>query len=169
MAARTWRICVRASLPFQRVLAASLTPEPVPSWQHAGVDHFGNAVNWLFLDIAHRSFVVTAEARVDVRYPDPPPAAETPAWEDVAATAGARPGRRRSSCSTVRWCRRDMEARAYAAPSFAPRRPVLDALLELNNAHPCRFHLSAGADDDIDEDPRGAGAARRASARISPI
>lgn len=119
------------ALPFQRVLAASLTAEPVPSWQSQGVDHFGNVANWLFLDIAHRSFVLTSDAQVDVRFPEPPPAATTPAWEDVAAAA------------TTAWAAAefvfdsplvgaDAEARAYAAPSFPPGRPVLEALLELN-------------------------------------
>ncbi|HEY1934966.1 MAG TPA: transglutaminase family protein [Acetobacteraceae bacterium] len=118
-------------LPFQRVLSASLTAEPTPSWQNQGTDHFGNTANWMFLDIAHRSFVVTAEAQVDVRFPDLPQASATPPWEDVAAAA-ANAWQAAEFLFDSPLVGADPEARAYAASSFPPRRPVLDALLELN-------------------------------------
>ena len=96
------------ALPFQRVLSARLSTDPAASWRRDGTDHFGNTVTWLFLDVAHPAFEVTAEAMVDVRFPDPPPPEATPAWETVAPPPGAavrRPGRRRNSCSTARWRR----------------------------------------------------------------
>lgn len=122
-------------LPFQRVLSARLTAVPAASWRRDRVDHFGNAVTWLFLDTAHPALAVTSEAMVDVRFPDPPPPEATLPWESVAAAA------RRSG--TGAWqaaeflfdsplAAGDAEAAAYAAPSFPAARPLLSALLELN-------------------------------------
>jgi transglutaminase-like putative cysteine protease len=118
-------------LPGQRVLSATLTSEPAASWQRAGTDHFGNATNWFFLDIAHHTFVVIAEATIDVRFPDPPPAMETPAWEDVAAAA-AHDWRVAEFLFDSPLVAADAEAGAYAVSSFPRQRPILDALLELN-------------------------------------
>ncbi len=74
-------------LPVQRVLSARLFTDPGASWRRDGTDHFGNTVTWLFLDMAHPAFEVTAEATVDVCFPDPPRPDATAAWEDVGATA----------------------------------------------------------------------------------
>jgi transglutaminase-like putative cysteine protease len=118
-------------LPWQRVLSATLTSEPAASWQRGGADHFGNAVHWFFLDIAHHTFVVTAEATIDVRFPDPPPAMETSAWEDVAAAA-AHDWRAVEFLFDSPLVAADAEVGAYAVSSFSRQRPILDALLELN-------------------------------------
>ncbi len=118
-------------LPWQRVLSATLDLEPAASWQRDGTDHFGNVVNWFFLDIAHHTFVVTAEATVDVRFPAPPPTMETPAWDNVAASA-ARDWRAAEFLFDSPLVAADAEARAYAVSSFPRGRPILDALLELN-------------------------------------
>lgn len=119
------------SLPWQRVLSATLTSDPMASWQRDGVDHFGNAIHWFFLDVAHRTFVVTADATVDVRFPEPPPAMETPAWNDVAAAA-MPDWLAAEFLFDSPLVAADAEARAYAASSFPHGRPILDALLELN-------------------------------------
>lgn len=119
------------ALPWQRVLSATLTSEPAASWQRDGADHYGNITNWLFLDVAHRSLVVTADATVDVCFPYPPPAMETPAWDDVAAAA-TRDWTAAEFLFDSPLVAADAEARAYAASSFPRGRPVLDALLDLN-------------------------------------
>ena len=75
------------SLPGQRVLSATLGCTPTPSRRSEAVDHFGNHVASLFLDLPHPVFEVLAEAKVDVRLPDPPPAGLTPPWEEVASMA----------------------------------------------------------------------------------
>jgi transglutaminase-like putative cysteine protease len=123
------------ALPFQRVLSAQLHTEPAASWRRDGTDHFGNAVTWLFLDVAHPAFEVTAEAAVDVCFPDPPPPDATPAWERVGAIArrGGPTGWQAAEFSfDSPLAPADAEARAYAAPSFPPGRPILAGLLDLN-------------------------------------
>ncbi len=122
------------ALAFQRVLSARLHTDPAASWRRDGTDHFGNTVTWLFLDVAHPAFEVTAEATVDVCFPDPPPPDATPAWEVVGATArrgGPAAWQAAEFLFDSPLAPADSEAAAYAAPSFAPGRPVLAALLEL--------------------------------------
>lgn len=122
-------------LPHQRVLSAELHAAPAASWQRDGVDHFGNAVTWLFLDMAHPAFAVTTEATVDVCFPNPPPADATLPWEAVAAAArrgGAPAWQAAEFLFDSPLAPAAAEAAAYAAPSFPPDRPLLRGLLELN-------------------------------------
>ena len=67
----------------------ALPPAPAVSWQRDGSDHFGNEVTWLFLDVAHATFQVIADATVDVAFSEPPEAAATAAWEQVSRQASA--------------------------------------------------------------------------------
>src|SRR5208337_3074017 len=111
------------------------------------VDHFGNSVAWLFLDLPHPTFEVVAEAVVDVKFPTPPPPVETPPWEEVAALATG------TGCTS--WHAAEFvfpsprvpmtpEAGAYAAPSFPPGRPVLEGLLELTKRIRREFTFRSG-------------------------
>ena len=49
-------------LAYQRVGAVSITADPDPTRRSEGVDHFGNGVVRLFLDLPHRAFEVTLTA-----------------------------------------------------------------------------------------------------------
>ena len=122
-------------LPVQVVLCSEVRAAPAVSWRREGRDHFGNDVTWLFLDAAHAAFEVTAEATVDVLFPELPAAEVTAAWEavaDVAAKGGAGAWEAAEFAFDSPLAPADAEARAYAAVSFSPERPVLAALLELN-------------------------------------
>lgn len=122
-------------LPQQTILRAGVHAAPAVSWRRDGSDHFGNAVTWLFLDVAHAAFQVIADATVDVEFPAPPDPAATPAWETVARLAwAAGPAAWQAAEFLFDSARAPAgaEARAYAAASFTPGRPVLAALLELN-------------------------------------
>ena len=118
------------SLPHQRVLSARIIADPAPARQSDATDHFGNTATWLFIDRPHDAFTVTAEALVEVRFPDPPAPADTPPWEAVAAEATAAAaaeflfdGPLATGTDAVR---------AYVAASFPPGRPVLEGLIDLN-------------------------------------
>jgi transglutaminase-like putative cysteine protease len=113
------------------------------SWRHEGTDHFGNEVTWLFLDVAHAAFQVTADATVDVAFPEQPAAAATPLWEEVARQTW-------TNCQVAEFrfdsphAPADHAAHAYAAPCFPPGRPVLDAVLDLNAGIRRDFKFRAG-------------------------
>ncbi len=122
-------------LPWQKIVSAAIVADPPPSRRRDGLDHFGNLVTWLFVDLPHPGFEVTAEAVVNVRLPDPPPAEETPVWEAVAAAAragGAVAWRAAEFLFESPMAMASAEAAAYAAESFPPGRPILQGLLELN-------------------------------------
>ena len=134
-------------MPFQKVLRAGLDITPKAARRRDGVDHFGNLVSWLFLDLPHPVFEVTTEALVDVCFPTPPPAAETPPWELVARMARlGGPGAWEASefAFGSAMAPAHAGAGAYAAASFAPGRPVLESLLELNTRIRADFRFRAG-------------------------
>lgn len=134
-------------LPWQKIMSAAISTDPAPARRRDALDHFGNLATWLFVDRPHPSFEIAAESMVDVRLPDPPAAAETPAWENVAAaarTGGSGAWRAAEFLFESPMVTADADARAYAAQSFAPDRPVLEALLELNQRIHADFRFRAG-------------------------
>jgi transglutaminase-like putative cysteine protease len=132
-------------LPFQRVLSTELLAEPTPTLRRAGVDHFGNVVTWMFLDRPHPTLDVLAEAQVEVRLPDPPPPGDTPPWEQVAALAGGADSWRAAEfLFDSPMVTASAAAAAYAAPSFPPRRPVLEGLLDLTRRFRAEFAFRSG-------------------------
>jgi transglutaminase-like putative cysteine protease len=137
-------------LPGQRVLEAGITAEPPASRMREGIDHFGNHVTWLFIDLPHAAFEVTGEATVDVGFAPPPAAPATLPWSAVADAARAGgPGAWQaaeflfdSPMVVV-----EPDAGAYAAESFPAGRPVLEGLLELNTRIRRDFTYRSGVTD----------------------
>ena len=135
------------TLPTQRVLEATLTPTPLPGRVEQRLDCFGNETNWMFLEMAHPRFEVTLSARVEVqpgRLPDPE---TTLAWQDVSVAAYA--GGSRSFDAAEFLFESPMavavqEARDYTERSFPDRRPILEALLDLNARIRRDFAFKAG-------------------------
>ncbi|TCZ63189.1 transglutaminase family protein [Roseicella aquatilis] len=137
-------------LPWQRVLSSGISTLPAAGRWRDGLDHFGNAVTWLFIEASHDLFEVTAEAKVEVRYPDPPPAAATPAWEavrDLARRGGPEAWQAAEFRFDSPMCPAVPAAGAYAAASFPPGRPVLAGLLDLNARIRAEFRFRAGVTD----------------------
>ena len=120
-------------IPGQRIISECVLADPVPARRRDGVDHFGNQVTWLFIDMSHDTFELTAESVVDVAFKAPPAAADTMPWEQVAEAAHAAEGWYASEfCFDSPMAPANNDARAYAAHSFPPNRPILEALVELN-------------------------------------
>ena len=137
-------------LPYQRVVSAGISTLPEASRRQDRVDHFGNAVTWLFIDAPHDVFEVTAEAEVEVRYPDPPPAEVTLPWEQVAALARAG-GPGAWQAAEFRFdspmCPAVPAAGVYVAESFPAGRPVLAGLVDLNRRIRSDFRFRSGVTD----------------------
>ncbi len=123
-------------LPWQRVLRSSVIATPAPVRVHDTTDYFGNVATYMALEEPHAELVVDARCAVEVRFPAPPPAEQTPPWEQVrdALDGGGLP----AETSAVEFAREsplvaiDDAVRDFAQPSFAPGRPILSALLDLN-------------------------------------
>lgn len=131
--------------PWQSVISQQITTQPAPARQRDGTDAFGNPVTWLFLDLPHADFVVDSESVVDVKYPPPPVAATTQPWERVVEAVhgprGWQEGEFRFGSGRAPV---DAEATDYARKSFAPGRPVLEALVELNDRIHAEFRFRSG-------------------------
>src|ERR1700754_2171823 len=119
--------------PWQAGISERITTDPMPARRRDGLDHFGNHVTWLFLDMPHADFEVTSDAVVEVNCPPPPPAADTPPWQDVVQAAHTHDGWQAVEFRfPTQMAPIDPAARDYALTSFTDGRPVLQALLDLN-------------------------------------
>jgi transglutaminase-like putative cysteine protease len=134
------------ALPHQKIASASLESEPAPVRTSEALDHFGNQVTWLFLDMPHAEFEVTMDALVDVAFPPPPDPEDTPPWEAVAAAAREGGPAWRESEFTFDSPMVPLEpgAGAYAARSFPPGRPILAGVRDLTSRIRREFAFRAG-------------------------
>jgi transglutaminase-like putative cysteine protease len=121
------------AMPHQVIASTTLCSVPEPVRSSEAVDHFGNQVTWLFLDMPHAAFEVTMEAVVDVAFPAPPAPEDTPPWEEVvaAARAGGPAWQASEFVFDSPMVPLEHSAGAYAAKSFPPGRPVLAGVRDL--------------------------------------
>jgi len=119
--------------PWQTVISERITADPMPARRRDGRDHFGNYVTWLFMDMPHADFEVTSDSIVEVDCPSPPDPEFTPAWETVVQAARTHEGWHAvefqfgTAMAPV-----EAASKAYVRKSFTTGRPVLEALLDLN-------------------------------------
>lgn len=133
--------------PWQTVAEEALLITPQPGRSSDRRDHFGNRITWLFFDTPHNEFEVVSEAVVDVTARPLPDPAATPAWEEIRAMARCGgPGAWDAAEFQFESPRVPVlaAARDYAAPSFAPGRPILEALNDLNERMFRDFTFRAG-------------------------
>ena len=120
-------------LPHQRVLTADVVSEPVAGRRSSALDHFGNRVQFLFLDAPHPSFTVTLHAEVEVAFPPAPSPAATPPWEQITTARDGLSGQFRAAefVFPSPMVALDPGVTDYVAASFPPARPILAGLLDL--------------------------------------
>ncbi len=117
----------------QRCVAHQLIVEPAPADSSTSQDAFGNLSSYFHVTEPHNTLRVTSDSIVDV-YPPPPeryhsgPAVQP--WE------AARPAGRTGALATEFTLDLNPpeitdEVRDYAAPSFAPGRPLIEVLRDL--------------------------------------
>jgi transglutaminase-like putative cysteine protease len=131
----------------QRVHAAAVDIEPEPVERREGHDFFGNRLTWIELNEPHDTLSVRVAARVAVKRDIVVEA--SPAWEDVRDAAFASVDLSPNSPAHYVFASRqvslDPEIRAYAAESFSPGRPVLDAAVDLARRIKADFVYEIGA------------------------
>ncbi len=129
-------------VPYQTLHAFSLDIGPAAAPRLSqGQDHFDNPVTWLFLAGHHGSLVIDSRAEVEV-VPRLPPG-PTAAWERVAARA--TDGTAAEFVFASPRVPLLSQARAWAAPSFPPGRPVLDGALDLMRRFATEFTFDPSA------------------------
>jgi transglutaminase-like putative cysteine protease len=121
--------------PRQRMLASTLTVDPIPASMSESLDYFGNRTGFLAIEEGHQRLVVTATSEVEV---DPPrPWNDLPAvpWEQVrdelAASTGPITLEAREFVSPSPLVPVAAHLAEWAAASFSPGRPWAEALLDL--------------------------------------
>ena len=139
------------NFPGQKVTAISVDTSPAPALAVQHLDHFGNHIDIYRIDKPHTRFDIEVRAEVDVRFPDPPAAGSTPAWEDIRAWLLGNGFPKSVEASEFTYDSPlvpSVEAlRAYGAQSFTPGRPILDAARELTSRIKADFEYHPGATD----------------------
>ncbi len=124
-------------LPRQRCLESELQILPRAGVMESHFDYFGNRMTFATVEGAHRKLVATARSRVTVKAPAWPVRADTPKWEAVRDfTLGYKADEileAREFVYSSPLIPKEPEFAEYAAPSFTPRRAVLDAVLDLTD------------------------------------
>ena len=146
----------------QTVSAIDIVAHPEPALAVRHLDYFGNHIGVYRIDQPHTRFDIEVRATVEVRFPDPPPAAETPPWEALRtallgdgfpAPIEASEFIHESPLVPI-----IPELRAYGAESLMPGRPILEAARELTSRIKKDFEYHPGATDistPLDEVFRG--------------
>ncbi len=135
--------------PRQRCQETSLQVTPAPAVENAHVDYFGNPVIFFTVQEPHRQLVVKAEHTTEVEPCWKPDPALTSAWEDVHSQLAV--GRDPECIDAYQYVfdspyiRVSDELSAYAVQSFPPRRPILEAVLDLTARIHAEFHYDPKA------------------------
>jgi transglutaminase-like putative cysteine protease len=132
------------ALPGQRVIHARIRCQPAPDHATETHDHFGNAATRIFIAAPHQHFEVTAEALVSVDFAPPPPPEATLPWDIVADQAQRGRDEATEYLHPSAHAPALAEAAEFARPCFPPGRPVLAALLHLNERIATEFRFQAG-------------------------
>lgn len=140
---------VPRELPWQRTRSASVDIDPAPDDYRERIDFFGNRCSYFAVLTPHTALTVTTSTVVEVGERGQQRLGEAFAWEDVRArlrtgldaeVLDARQYVLDSPLAAVAPALRD-----YAAPSFGARRPLLDAVNELNSRIHADFAYKPGA------------------------
>jgi transglutaminase-like putative cysteine protease len=119
----------------QRCLRHILTIHPVPMISSERLDYFGNDVVWFSLQEPHMGLTINAQSEVEVRLGLKPDVSRGISWEGVVQTLRAAPDAEtifaRQFSFDSPYVPRSAELAAYAAASFTPGRPLLEAVLDL--------------------------------------
>lgn len=116
----------------QTVIHSEVMCVPAPTFRRDYLDAFGNRTTYWSIEEPHDGLVVTAMCLVDTEVSVIPP--ESPAWDDVAwlmADEHSTDALMAMLCAQHSGLAPASEVLAsYARPSFPPRRPVYDAVVE---------------------------------------
>jgi len=117
------------SLPHQACTHHELVVDPVPDVTATHVDYFGNAMTFFAKQSTHKQLTVRARSLVELTAPPPDPSIAGP-WERAAERA-SMPLEALDFAFDQAPVRLRQALTAYALPSFAPGRSLIDALADL--------------------------------------
>jgi transglutaminase-like putative cysteine protease len=120
--------------PGQVCETSVLDVDPQPARFHQRTDYFGNHITYFAVQEAHDTLTVRATSSVERTPAAPPDLGASKAWDQVAASL--------HDAGDEAWAARELRLdsplvvaspalRSYAAPSFPPGRPMLEAVADL--------------------------------------
>jgi transglutaminase-like putative cysteine protease len=119
----------------QRLVRSQLLVDPAVQTMDQDRDYFGNVVHYFSLTEAHKKLAVTAVSEVELAPYTPPELSTSESWEELRdALAHARQPDELAAMEFTfdsPHARPDAELLAFAASSFPPGRPLLEAVLDL--------------------------------------
>jgi transglutaminase-like putative cysteine protease len=136
-------------LPWQFRLEHDIQTDPVPATTSQRTDYFGNDVTFATIEGAHRQLRVVSRSRIAVGPRFIPEPSETPQWESVRGLC--RSDRSSAVLEAVEFTFAtplvplEPAFAEYAAPSFTPRRSILEAALDLTARIHADFTFDATA------------------------
>ena len=142
------RLTPRA-LPRQRLLEHGIEVHPAPAATNLRIDYFGNDVTFATIERTHRQLSVTSRSRVAVSPAFIPESSETPAWETVRGrcrvdrTASVLEASEFTFASPL--IPVDPVFAEFAASSFEPEKPILEAVADLTARIHHEFKFDATA------------------------
>jgi transglutaminase-like putative cysteine protease len=135
--------------PWQKCHSTRVLIEPQPAVFSAHSDYFGNSSAFFAIQEPHEELRVTALHVVEVTPPTPPDPAATPPWEKVRQyLASERSAEVLDAYQFVfdsPYIKRDAALTEYAAASFTPGRPLLEAILDLSRRIHTDFRYDTSA------------------------
>jgi transglutaminase-like putative cysteine protease len=119
----------------QTCLRHNLTIHPTPAVSSERFDYYGNDVVWFSLQEPHSELTITAKSDVEVNLGLRPDVSRGASWEQVLYTLQTAPDAEtifaRQFTFDSPYVPRTPELAAYAEPSFAPGRPLLECVMDL--------------------------------------
>jgi transglutaminase-like putative cysteine protease len=116
----------------QQVLHHLLVIDPPPDDRWDASDTDGNVVTYFSLERPHQHLELTSRSEVALDDDRPWPMAAAEPWEVVAKETRAGAGAELAFVFDSPLVQRSRELADYAATSFRPGRPLLDAVIDLN-------------------------------------
>jgi transglutaminase-like putative cysteine protease len=135
--------------PTQRSIVSTLAVDPPPAVLIGRDDVYGNPTTFGIVQQIHRALAVEAVSEVELGAAPAVDVGATPAWEQVRDALRAGRDADTLACYSLVFdspmVRGTEKLRDYAAPSFAPGRPILEAALELSSRIHANLTYEPGA------------------------
>jgi transglutaminase-like putative cysteine protease len=137
------------SAPRQQCVATALAIEPTPAVLATELDYFGNRASFFTLQEPHHRMLVTARSELELASVRPVKPASTPPWEALRELIRTQTTHEALSAYEMSFDSPLVPVEAafaqYAALSFTPGRPFLDAVLDLTHRIHEDFEYRPGA------------------------
>lgn len=138
-------------LPGQIVRNHSIIIEPAPAVRHDGIDAFGNRLILIDIEVPHDELSLNARSTVETVAAPAPDFAQSSPWDALDGRFSTPDGGLDLDVIQYRCASRlatpTREIQAYAAASFAPGRPVLEAAMDLTHRIHSEFKFDSTATD----------------------